>query len=180
MMVARPESDVLVATDGGYAKRTSIDEYRIQGRGGLGIRTARITEARGRLVGALNVQDSDEVLAITSGGGVIRTRAAEVRRTGRDTMGVRLVSLAEGDSVVAIARNAEASARTSSTRQPLAPTRPTWTAASPLIRLTGGPTRTWRITQPSLRSRMTRLPRLAMVRHPRECTTGGLAGQWSW
>ncbi len=111
MMVARPESDVLVATDGGYAKRTSIDEYRIQGRGGLGIRTARITEARGRLVGALNVQDSDEVLAITSGGGVIRTRAAEVRRTGRDTMGVRLVSLAEGDSVVAIARNAEASAQ---------------------------------------------------------------------
>jgi DNA gyrase subunit A len=111
MMVARPGSDVLVATDGGYAKRTSIDEYRIQGRGGLGIRTARITEARGRLVGALNVQDSDEVLAITSGGGVIRTRAAEVRRTGRDTMGVRLVSLAEGDSVVAIARNAEASAQ---------------------------------------------------------------------
>ena len=111
MMVAGPGSDVLVATDGGYAKRTSIDEYRIQGRGGLGIRTARITEARGRLVGALNVQDSDEVLAITSGGGVIRTRAAEVRRTGRDTMGVRLVSLAEGDSVVAIARNAEASAQ---------------------------------------------------------------------
>ncbi len=111
MMVARPGSDVLVATDGGYAKRTSIDEYRIQGRGGLGIRTARITEARGRLVGALNVQDSDEVLAITSGGGVIRTRASEVRRTGRDTMGVRLVSLAEGDTVVAIARNAEASAQ---------------------------------------------------------------------
>ncbi len=111
MMVAAPGSDVLVATGGGYAKRTSIDEYRIQGRGGLGIRTARITEARGRLVGALNVQDSDEVLAITSGGGVIRTRAAEVRRTGRDTMGVRLVSLAEGDSVVAIARNAEASAQ---------------------------------------------------------------------
>jgi DNA gyrase subunit A len=111
MAVARPGSDMLVATGGGYAKRTSIDEYRVQGRGGLGIRTARITEARGRLVGALNVQDNDEVLAITSGGGVIRTRAAEVRRTGRDTMGVRLVSLAEGDSVVAIARNAEASAQ---------------------------------------------------------------------
>jgi DNA gyrase subunit A len=110
MEVALPGSDLLAATGGGFAKRTSVDEYRLQGRGGLGIRTARITEARGRLVGALIVHDNDEVLAITSSGGVIRTRAAEVRRTGRDTMGVRLVSLAEGDSVVAIARNAEASA----------------------------------------------------------------------
>ena len=111
MMVARPGSDVLVATDGGYAKRTRSTSTASRVAAGSGIRTARITEARGRLVGALNVQDSDEVLAITSGGGVIRTRAAEVRRTGRDTMGVRLVSLAEGDSVVAIARNAEASAQ---------------------------------------------------------------------
>ena len=110
MEVVRPGTDLLVATDGGFAKRTSVEDYRVQGRGGQGIKTARITASRGRLVGALVVADGDELLAITSAGGVIRTRAEGVRRAGRDTMGVRLINLAEGDVVVAVARNAESSA----------------------------------------------------------------------
>ncbi|HEY1705198.1 MAG TPA: DNA gyrase subunit A [Trebonia sp.] len=107
MYVAREDEDVLVATEGGYAKRTPVDQYPLRGRGGLGVITARIVEDRGGLVGALMVAPSDEVFAITSGGGVIRTRASEVKQSGRQTMGVRLMNLAGGDSVVALARNAE-------------------------------------------------------------------------
>jgi DNA gyrase subunit A len=102
------EANVLTATDGGYAKRTPIQEYRVQGRGGLGVKAAKIDEEnRGVLVGALVVSGSDEILAITSSGSVIRTGAEQVRQTGRDTMGVRLVNLGDGDSVVSVTRNAE-------------------------------------------------------------------------
>jgi DNA gyrase subunit A len=107
--------DVFTATDGGYAKRTPVEEYRVQGRGGLGIKAAKIDEeSRGTLVGALIVSEEDEVLAITSAGTVMRTPAAEVRRTGRDTMGVRLVNLTDETVVVSIARNAEAEGSESS------------------------------------------------------------------
>ncbi|WP_370083813.1 DNA gyrase subunit A [Streptacidiphilus sp. MAP12-16] len=105
--VIRPGTYVFTATDGGYAKRTRVDEYRVQGRGGLGIKAAKIVENRGILVGALVVEESDEILAITLGGGVIRTRVAEVRETSRDTMGVQLINLGKRDAVVGIARNAE-------------------------------------------------------------------------
>jgi DNA gyrase subunit A len=108
MHVITEGADVLVATGGGYAKRTSADQYPVQGRGGLGVVTARIVEARGELIGALMVHPEDEVFAITSAGGVIRTAAAEIKISGRQTMGVRLVNLGEGQSLVAIARNAEA------------------------------------------------------------------------
>ncbi len=107
MHVVREGADVLVATGGGYAKRTPSDQYPVQGRGGRGVLTARIVDSRGELVGALMVDPEDEVFAITSSGGVIRTSAAEVKLSGRQTMGVRLMNLASGDSVVAIARNAE-------------------------------------------------------------------------
>jgi DNA gyrase subunit A len=110
MYVVREGEDVLVATDGGYAKRTPADQYPVRNRGGLGVITARIVEGRGRLVGALMVRPEDEVFAITSAGGVIRTRASEVKQSGRQTMGVRLMNLAPGDSVVALARNAESAA----------------------------------------------------------------------
>jgi DNA gyrase subunit A len=110
MYVVREGEDVLVATDGGYGKRTPADQYPVKHRGGLGVLTARIVEDRGQLVGALMVRPEDEVFAITSGGGVIRTRAEEVKLSGRQTMGVRLMNLASGDSVVAIARNAESAA----------------------------------------------------------------------
>jgi DNA gyrase subunit A len=110
MHVVREGADVLVATGGGYAKRTPSDQYPLQGRGGQGVLTARIVDSRGELVGALLVHPEDEVFAITSSGGVIRTSAAEVKLSGRQTMGVRLMNLASGDSVVAIARNAESMA----------------------------------------------------------------------
>ncbi|HCA88565.1 MAG TPA: DNA gyrase subunit A [Streptomyces sp.] len=108
MNVVRAGTFVFTATDGGYAKRTNVDEYRVQGRGGLGIKAAKLVEDRGSLVGALVVEESDEVLAITLSGGVIRTRVSEVRETGRDTMGVQLIHLGKRDAVVGIARNAEA------------------------------------------------------------------------
>ncbi|WSR66703.1 DNA gyrase subunit A [Streptomyces sp. NBC_01198] len=108
MNVVRTGTFVFTATDGGYAKRTAVDEYRVQGRGGLGIKAAKIVEDRGSLVGALVVEETDEILAITLSGGVIRTRVNEVRETGRDTMGVQLINLGKRDAVVGIARNAEA------------------------------------------------------------------------
>jgi DNA gyrase subunit A len=107
MHVVRDGADVLVATSGGYAKRTPAGQYPVKGRGGMGVLTAQIVAARGELVGALMVDPDDEVFAITSSGGVIRTAAAEVKQSGRQTMGVRLMNLGAGDSLVAIARNAE-------------------------------------------------------------------------
>ncbi|WP_106396744.1 DNA gyrase subunit A [Actinocorallia populi] len=101
------DEEVLIATEGGYAKRTPADQYPVQGRGGKGVLTAKIVQNRGTLVGALMVRPEDEVFAMTSSGGVIRTSAGEIKQSGRQTMGVRLVNLAEGDVVVAIARNVE-------------------------------------------------------------------------
>jgi len=98
---------VFTVTDGGWAKRTRVSAYRLQGRGGLGIKAMRLADARGVLVGGLVVTDADEVLAIKGSGQVTRTTASGVPAKGRDTMGVRFVDVADGDSVVAIARNAE-------------------------------------------------------------------------
>ncbi|HEX6470241.1 MAG TPA: DNA gyrase subunit A [Streptosporangiaceae bacterium] len=106
-VVHNGEEDVLVATEGGYAKRTPVEQYPVQGRGGKGVLTAKIVQTRGRLVGALMVRPEDEVFAMTSSGGVIRTSSAEIKQSGRQTMGVRLMNLADGDVVVAIARNVE-------------------------------------------------------------------------
>jgi DNA gyrase subunit A len=108
MEVVRDEdAEILVATEGGYAKRTRIGEYPVQGRGGKGVLTARIVSTRGGLVGAMVVAPKDEIFAITSDGVVIRTKASEVRRAQRQTMGVRLMNLPDGVNVVAIARNAD-------------------------------------------------------------------------
>ncbi|MFF0541451.1 DNA gyrase subunit A [Nocardia thailandica] len=105
--VVRDGTYLLVATSGGYAKRTAIEEYTAQGRGGKGVLTIQYDEKRGSLVGALIVDDEDELYAITSGGGVIRTAAKQVRKAGRQTKGVRLMNLADGDTLLAIARNAD-------------------------------------------------------------------------
>ena len=107
--VVRPDTFLLVATAGGYAKRTAIEEYPVQGRGGKGVLTVQFDRRRGSLVGALVVDDETELYAITSGGGVIRTAARQVRKAGRQTKGVRLMNLGEGDTLIAIARNAEES-----------------------------------------------------------------------
>jgi DNA gyrase subunit A len=105
--VVREGTFLLVATSGGYSKRTAIEEYTAQGRGGKGILTIQYDTRRGKLVGALIVDDDSEVFAITSGGGVIRTMAKQVRKAGRQTKGVRLMNLGDGDTLLAIARNAE-------------------------------------------------------------------------
>jgi len=108
--VVREGTYLLVATSGGYAKRTGIEEYPVQGRGGKGVLTVMYDRRRGRLVGALIVDDDSELYAITSGGGVIRTAARQVRKAGRQTKGVRLMNLGDGDNLLAIARNAEENA----------------------------------------------------------------------
>ncbi|MFI5714889.1 DNA gyrase subunit A [Nocardia sp. NPDC051750] len=105
--VVRDGTYLLVATSGGYAKRTAIEEYTAQGRGGKGVLTIQYDIRRGTLVGALIVDDDDELYAITSSGGVIRTAARQVRKAGRQTKGVRLMNLGEGDTLLAIARNAD-------------------------------------------------------------------------
>ncbi|WP_030514041.1 DNA gyrase subunit A [Nocardia sp. NRRL WC-3656] len=105
--VVRDGTYLLVATAGGYSKRTAIEEYTAQGRGGKGVLTIQYDPKRGSLVGALIVDNDDELYAITSGGGVIRTAANQVRKAGRQTKGVRLMNLGEGDTLLAIARNAD-------------------------------------------------------------------------
>jgi len=107
MEVLSEGMEILVATDGGFAKRTAVDEYPVQGRGGKGVLTARIVSTRGGLVGAMSVRQEDEIYAITSDGVVIRTSVAEVRRAQRQTMGVRLMNLPEGVTLTSIARNAD-------------------------------------------------------------------------
>ncbi|MFL6072316.1 MAG: DNA gyrase subunit A [Mycobacteriales bacterium] len=108
MEVVRQGLDILVATELGYAKRTPVTEYPVQGRGGKGVLTAKIVTRRGGHVGALAVSETDELFAITSNGGVIRTPVKPVRRTReRQTMGVKLMDLPDGVGIVAIARNAE-------------------------------------------------------------------------
>nr|WP_053203727.1 DNA gyrase subunit A [Jiangella muralis] len=109
MSVVRDGTDsyVFTVTDGGFAKRTVVEEYRVQGRGGLGIKAMKINEDRGSLVGALVVGDGDEVLAIRASGGVTRSPVADVPAKGRDTMGVKYVALGGDDVVVAIAHSAE-------------------------------------------------------------------------
>jgi len=107
MDVVRPGAFSFIVTEGGYAKRTSMDEYRVQGRGGLGIKVAKLAEQRGDLVGALLVDESDEVLVVMETGKVMRASATEVPSMGRDTMGVIFAKPDEGGRIVGVARNAE-------------------------------------------------------------------------
>ncbi|WP_045876904.1 DNA gyrase subunit A [Pseudofrankia sp. DC12] len=108
--VIKPDSpaSLLVATSGGFAKRTHLNEYPLQGRGGKGVLTARIVPSRGSLVGALVVEPDDQLYAIASNGGVLRTVARDVRQAQRQTMGVKLIDLEAGVQVVGVARNADA------------------------------------------------------------------------
>ena len=115
LSVVKPSDDdngryVFSVTDGGFAKRTKVSEYRQQGRGGLGIKAMKLHEDRGSLVGGLVVTDNDEVIAIKASGQIIRSAVAGVLVKGRDTMGVRFVGVGANDTVVAIALNPEATA----------------------------------------------------------------------
>ncbi|WP_091181107.1 DNA gyrase subunit A [Paramicrobacterium humi] len=98
---------MFVTTEGGYAKRTSVDQYRLQGRGGLGIKVAKLNDDRGNLAGALIVGEDDEVLVVLASGKVVRSAVAEVPAKGRDTMGVVFARFAENDRILAIARNGD-------------------------------------------------------------------------
>jgi DNA gyrase subunit A len=105
------EQYVFTITDGGFAKRTRISEYRLQSRGGLGIKAMKQDGERGKLVGAFIVVEGDEVLSIKQSGQVTRSAIDEhLRPTGRDTKGVRFVGVSEGDSVVQVARSIERAA----------------------------------------------------------------------
>ncbi|MBD8728296.1 DNA gyrase subunit A [Frigoribacterium sp. CFBP 13707] len=105
--VADDTGYVFVVTEGGYAKRTAADQYRVQNRGGLGIKVAKLAEARGDLAGALIVGEDDEVLVVLSSGKVVRSAVAEVPAKGRDTMGVVFARFAADDRIIAVARNTE-------------------------------------------------------------------------
>ncbi len=113
-VIRRGESEstryVFTVTDGGFAKRTQVSEYREQGRGGLGIKAMKLNEDRGSLVGGLVVTDNDEVIAIKASGQITRSAVSEVPVKGRDTMGVKFVGVRENDSVVVIALNPETTA----------------------------------------------------------------------
>ena len=98
---------VFVVTEGGYAKRTSVDQYRPQNRGGIGIKVAKLEEKRGDIVGAQIVTDEDEVLVVLESGKVVRSAVAEVPAKGRDTMGVVFARFEETDSVIGVAKNSE-------------------------------------------------------------------------
>lgn len=98
-------SFVFVVTEGGYAKRTSVDEYRVQGRNGFGIKVAKLVEDRGALVGGLIVDEEDEVLVVMASGKVVRSNVNEVPAKGRDTMGVIFAKPGRGDSIIGVARN---------------------------------------------------------------------------
>ena len=98
---------VFVVTQGGYAKRTAVDQYRVQNRGGLGIKVAKLQDSRGDLAGALIVEDDDEVLVVLASGKVVRSAVAEVPAKGRDTMGVVFARFADDDRIIAIAKNSE-------------------------------------------------------------------------
>jgi DNA gyrase subunit A len=100
-------SFVFIVTEGGYAKRTAVEEYRLQGRGGLGIKVGKYQEERGHLVGALIVQEEDEVLVVMEGGKVVRSSVAGVPAKGRDTMGVIFAKPDKNDRIIAVARNSE-------------------------------------------------------------------------
>ncbi len=101
---------VFTVTDGGFAKRTTVGEYRQQGRGGLGIKAMRLSDGRGSLVGGLIVGDGDEVISIKQSGQVVRSAVADVPVKGRDTMGVKFVGVRGDDAVAAIALYPEAAA----------------------------------------------------------------------
>jgi DNA gyrase subunit A len=105
--VVTDQGYVFVVTEGGFAKRTAVDQYRAQQRGGLGIKVAKLSETRGALAGGLIVEDEDEVLLVLSSGKVVRSSVNEVPAKGRDTMGVVFARLDEDDKVLGLAKNSD-------------------------------------------------------------------------
>jgi DNA gyrase subunit A len=104
MEVLREGGTILTVTENGYGKRTAIDEYRLQGRGGSGIINIQVSERNGKVVGVSCVLESEELLFITEQGMILRTQASGISQIGRATQGVRLIDMDEGDRAVSVAR----------------------------------------------------------------------------
>jgi len=107
MEILSPGATVLTVTANGYGKRTPLEDYRVQNRGGMGIITIRTSERNGEVIGIAQVVDDDQVMLITNGGKVLRCRVETISTMGRATQGVRLMELGEGEALVAMARLAE-------------------------------------------------------------------------
>jgi DNA gyrase subunit A len=108
LSIARDDDDLLVVTEQGYGKRTPVREYPRKGRGGLGVKTVQLTDAKGKLAGARIVRDGYQLMLISTGGTVIRMSVDEIKRLGRATQGVIVVRLRDGETVSSIAPVAEA------------------------------------------------------------------------
>jgi DNA gyrase subunit A len=104
LAVVEPEATLLVASENGIGKRTPFEDYRIQSRGGKGIITMKTTDKTGKVVGGLVVKEGDEIMLMTSAGQSVRIPVADVRETGRNTQGVKLMNLAKGESIQDVAR----------------------------------------------------------------------------
>ena len=107
MAVVEPGGTLLTVTENGYGKRTELDEYRVQSRGGVGIINIQTTERNGRVVGIAHVRDEHQLMLITQQGKILRMVTGDIRSIGRATQGVRLIEIEEGDRVVSVARLAE-------------------------------------------------------------------------
>ena len=107
MEVVRDTGTLLTVAQNGYGKRTTLEEYRLQSRGGVGIINIQTSDRNGKVVGIAYVTDDDQVMLISQQGMILRTRAGDIRPIGRATQGVRLIEMEEGDSVVAVAKLAE-------------------------------------------------------------------------
>jgi DNA gyrase subunit A len=101
--VVKPGGTLLTVSEKGYAKRTPLEEYRVQSRGGLGLKNLEVTDKNGRVVGIAQVHDNEELLVITQQGKILRTPASEIRTIGRATQGVRVMELEGDDTVVSVA-----------------------------------------------------------------------------
>ena len=101
------ENDILVVTDLGFGKRTAVSEFRLQGRGGYGMKLIQLTAKNGAVAGIRHVDEHDQAMVLTERGMVIRINVGEISRYGRSAQGVRVIRLDEGDRVVSVAKVAE-------------------------------------------------------------------------
>jgi DNA gyrase subunit A len=108
MTVVRRGGTLLTVTENGFGKRTELQEYRVQSRGGVGIINIQTTARNGRVVGIRYVEHDDQVMLITQQGKILRMQTSDIRPIGRATQGVRLIEIDEDDRVVSVARLAEA------------------------------------------------------------------------
>jgi DNA gyrase subunit A len=107
LIVAEQDSPILTATEQGYGKRTALDEYRAQARGGSGVISIKTSDRNGKVVGAIQVTDEDEMMLISNKGTLVRARAVDVSIIGRNTQGVTLINIAKGEKLVSVAKIAE-------------------------------------------------------------------------